>query len=92
MELTKEYFDQQLDSFARKEDLESLASKGDLEQMKNDVRAIKIDMVEIKHVLANIDKRDKEDSDAFAKTLVQHDERLVASEHDIKQLKLKRLK
>ncbi len=80
MELTKEYFDQQLGSLARKEDLE---------QIKDDVRAIKNDIAEVKQVLTDIDKRDKEDSDAFAKTLVQHDERLTSAEQDIKQLKLK---
>ncbi|MCA1622473.1 MAG: hypothetical protein LC768_01910 [Acidobacteria bacterium] len=89
MELTKEYFDQQLGNLARKEDLESLASKNDLEQIKDDIRAIKTDMVEVKQVLSDIDKRDKEDSDAFAKTLVRHDERLTSVEQDIKQLKLK---
>ncbi len=79
MELTKDYFDQQLGSLARKEDLE---------QIKDDLRTIRTDVAEVKQVLANIDKRDKEDSDAFAKTLVNHDERLTSVEHDIKQLKL----
>lgn len=80
MELTKEYFDRQL---------ENLAGKEELEQIRDDIRAIKSDMTEVRLVLNNLDKRDKEDSDAFAQTLVNHNDRLMAAENDVKQLKLK---
>jgi CMP-2-keto-3-deoxyoctulosonic acid synthetase len=80
MELTKEYFDQQLGN---------LATKDDLEQLRSDFRAMKSDVTEIKQTLTNIDKRDKEDSNAFAKTLVKHDGRLNVVEQDLKNLKLR---
>ena len=43
----------------------------------------------IKHTLNELNKRDNKDNDAFAKTLVKHDDRITAAENDIKQLKLK---
>jgi archaellum component FlaC len=94
MELTKEYFDQQLGTLARKEDLEHLASNvreltTDVVAMHDDFRTMKSDITEIKQTLIELNKRDKEDSDAFAKTLVQNDERLTGVENNIKQLKLK---
>lgn len=90
MELTKEYFDQQLGNLASKADLERLASQEDLEQLRDDFRAVKSDITEIKQTLISLDERDKEDSNAFAKTLVNHDKRLISVERDIKQLKLNR--
>jgi len=101
VELTKEYFDQQLGSLARKEDLEHLSSnvrelttdvselKTNVVALQEDSRTMKSDLSEIKQTLIELNKRDKEDSDAFAKTLVQHDERLMSIEQDIKQLKIK---
>ena len=98
MQLTQEYFDQQLanlatkkdlEDFATKADLEQLASKFDLEGLRDDFRAMKTNIAEIKETLTGLDQRDKEDSDVFAKTVVQHDERLKVVEREIKQLKLK---
>lgn len=80
MELTKEYFDQQLGNLASKEELEAL---------RDDFRLMKSDITEIKQTLTNLDNRDKEDSDSFAKTLVKHNERLHIVEQDLRNLKLK---
>jgi len=89
MELTKEYFDQQLGNLVRKEDLAQLADKTDLEQLKDDVRTVKTGITEIKESLEKLNKRDKEDSNAFAKSLVAHDKRLDDLETDVKNLRLK---
>lgn len=124
MELTKEYFDQQLGNLATKGDLEQLGGKEDLNALKtdiselksdvselktdvtglktdiqsvktdivalqDDVRSVKSTLQEINQTLTNLDKRDTEDSNAFAKTLVKHDERLNIVEQDLKKLKLK---
>ena len=110
MELTKEYFEQQLANLPTKRDLEQFATKEDIDNLGNDVNSLKTDVNEIKtdvvslqndirsvkstlqeinQTLTNLDKRDKEDSDAFAKTLVQHGERLNSVEQEIKNLKLK---
>ena len=80
MQLTKEYFDQKLGNLPSKEDLEAL---------RDDFRVMKSDITEIKQTLTNLDNRDKEDSDGFAKTLVNHDERLNIVERDLRNLKLK---
>lgn len=84
MELSKEYFDQQLANV-----LATVASKEGIEHLDNNVRAVKSEVSQIKETLTKLGERDKEDSDAFAKTLVKHDERLTGAENDIKQLKLK---
>jgi hypothetical protein len=89
MELSKEYFDQQLGNLSTKGDLDRLANKEDLEQIRDDFRIMKSEITEITETLTNLDKRDREDSNAFAKTLVKQDERLDAVEQDIKKLKLK---
>lgn len=89
MELTQEYFDRQLGNLATKGDLQQLASKADLETLREDFRAMKTDVAEIKQTLTELNKRDKEDSDAFAQTIVKHDERLTKLESETKQFKLK---
>lgn len=103
MELTKEYLDPQLGNLATKRDLERLASKQDLAELRDDVhimksdvtalqddlRSVKSDVSEIKEILMRLDERDVQDSNAFAKTLVKHDDRITAAENQIKQLKLK---
>ena len=80
MEITKEYFDQQLSKLATKEDV--LEIKVDIIALQDDVRDIKTDLSDVKESVASLDKRDKEDSDAFAKMLLKHD-------LDIHKLKLK---
>lgn len=56
MELTQEYFDQQLknlatkkdlEQFATKTDLEQLASKTDLEDLRGEFRAMKNDLTDV---------------------------------------------
>lgn len=104
MELTQEYFDQQLGGLATKKDLEQLASKADVEELRSEFQEIKADVTALQddvrlvkstlsgmnQTLTAIDQRDREDSNAFAKILVKHDEQLEAVEQEVKQLKLKR--
>ena len=110
MELTKEYFDSQLENlnnrmggFATKDDIANLATKGDVDSLKTDVAELKTDVAtvktdiagvqsefsslkstvaEIKETVQRIDKRDLEDSDAFAKDILE-------LKKDVKRLKLK---
>src|SRR6266446_137098 len=96
MELTKEYFDGQLeklnnrmDGFATKDDLTNLATKGDVDSIRTDVAglqsevsSLKSTIADIKETVQRIDQRDLEDSDAFAKDIVQ-------LKKDVKHLKLK---
>lgn len=108
MELTQEYFDQQLSTLARKEDIEAIKSdvselktdvtglktgiqsvKTDIVALQDDFRSMKTDISEISQTLTALNKRDKEDSDALAKTLVKQDERLNIVEQDLKNLKLR---
>jgi hypothetical protein len=79
-ELTKEYFDQQISTLATKADLEGV--KTEVSTMNTDVSTLKSDMKEIKETVLRIDKRDKEDSNAFAKDI-------VLLQKDVKHLKLK---
>lgn len=96
MELTQEYFDQKLGNLVTKGDLEGLARKEDLIELRTDIVALQDDMRSIKSVLSemsekltDLDRRDMEDSNAFAKTLVNYDEQLQVISKDIKHLKLK---
>ena len=93
MELTKEYFDSQLeklnnrmDGFATKVDLESLATKQDLESLatRDDLRTLKTDLDEIKLQLQKLSKRDLEDSDAFAKDILDLKKRVATLERQLK--------
>jgi hypothetical protein len=86
MELTKEYFDSQLktlnnrmDGFPTKADLGSLATKQDLESLatRDDLRTLKTDLDEIKVQLQKLSKRDLEDSDAFAKDILDLKKRVA---------------
>jgi hypothetical protein len=96
MELTKEYFDGQLkllnnrmDGFATKDDLANLPTKGDVDSLRtglagleSEVSSLKSTVDDIKETVQRIDQRDIEDSDAFAKDIVQ-------LKKDVKHLKLK---
>lgn len=55
---------------------------------KTEFRALETKVDAIQTTLERIDKRDKEDSDAFAKIAVKHDQRITTVEKDIKALKL----
>ena len=57
MEITKEYFDQQLSKLATKEDV--LEIKVDIIALQDDVRDIKTDLSDVKESVASLDKRDK---------------------------------
>jgi outer membrane murein-binding lipoprotein Lpp len=56
--------------------------KTDVSDLKSDVSTLKSDMRDVKAIVQRLDKRDKEDSDAFAKDIVQ-------LQKDVKLLKLK---
>jgi hypothetical protein len=98
MELTKEYFDQQIKNliskedaktFATKDDLTSLATNAEMSALKEDVASLnsslttlRTDVAEMKATLTELNQRDLQDSNAFAKDLVQ-------LQRDVKALKLK---
>ncbi len=73
MDLTKEHFDEQVALFNQR--LDNTATKDGL-------TAVQTELKEIKETVQRIDQRDKEDSNAFAKDIVQ-------LQKDVKQLKLK---
>lgn len=77
MELTKEYFDKQFkltkqyfDARFDKVDSEMLEMKMDIVSLQDGQREIGHDIKDIKETLDRVDKRDLEDSNAFAKTLL----------------------
>jgi hypothetical protein len=74
-ELTKEFFEQQISKLATKDELHDLATK-------EDIRLVQSELKDIKETVARIDKRDKEDSNAFAKDILK-------LQKDVKQLQLK---
>jgi hypothetical protein len=80
MELTKEYFDEQLKNLASKEDLIEL--RHDVTSLHSEMSGVRADVREIKETVARIDKRDLEDSNAFAKDIIQ-------LQKDVKELNLK---
>jgi hypothetical protein len=103
MELTKEYFDEQLQRLATKQDLEGVVKEEELVRIRadvaglkdevsgiktnvialqDDVRAVRFETGEIKETVIRIDRRDVEDSNVFAKDIVQ-------LQKDVKELKLK---
>jgi hypothetical protein len=100
MELTKEYFDQQLkalnnrmDGLATQDHVDALDQRiqGVTDRMetlptREEVRALQTTVDEIRETVQRIDKRDVEDSDAHAKNYVNHEHRITRIE---KQLKLK---
>lgn len=64
--LTKQYFDARFD----KVDSEMLEMKMDIVSLQNGQREMGHDIKDIKETLDRVDKRDLEDSNAFAKTLL----------------------
>jgi len=77
MELTKEYFDKQFkltkqyfDDRFDKVDSEMLDMKMNIVSLQDGQRDMSHDIKEIKETLDRVDKRDLEDSNAFAKTLL----------------------
>lgn len=63
MDITKGYFDNQFESLRR-----NLDSR--FENIDGQFSSIRQDIKEIKKILSAVDKRDLEDSNAFAKTLL----------------------
>ena len=65
-ELTKEYFDEQIGKLVAKTDFDKQISS-----VTDDLSFLKAKVTSIEEKVDRIDKRDKEDSDAFAKDIVQ---------------------
>ena len=72
--------EQRLAQLPTKEDFDGL--KEDVAGLQANVSTLQFTVAEIKETVERIDKRDMEDSDAFAKSIVK-------LEKDVKQLKLK---
>ena len=94
MELTQEYFDQQLKRLSTKEDLTALeqrmdakfATKDDLLELatKQDLNSLKSDVAEIKTIVARIDKRTDEDTRAALKDIAKLQKRVTRVERALK--------
>jgi hypothetical protein len=84
MELTKEYFEQVVQTLATKKDLDSLPTRDALDGLKSEVRAVKATVDDIAQTVDRIDKRDVEDSDAHAKNFVSHERRIIRIEKQLK--------
>lgn len=86
MDLTQEHFDQVVQGLATKKDLEGLATKDNLLELatQQDFNSLKRDVTEIKAMVQRIDKRDLEDSDAFAKDLLDLKKRVATLERQLK--------
>lgn len=91
--LNQKYFDKQFEKLVTKEDFsleigglkgEILGIKTDIVALQDDVRDIKTGLTDVKEIVTNLNKRDMEDSNGFAKILVRHD-------LEIKRLKLKQV-
>lgn len=103
MDLSREYFDEKLaglltredaQRFATKQDFESLTSKSDLADLKEGVLAlhsemltVKTDLAEVKATLTELNDRDLQDSNAFAKDIVQLQKRRQGIETQARFLK-----
>lgn len=62
--------------FATKDDLKGFATKDDFEYLKVKINAIEYSLIQLNDKVDRIDKRDYEDSTAFASTLTNHDARI----------------
>lgn len=88
LRLNKENFEvylaEQLKNFATKDDLlalegrmgEKFVTKDDFEYLKSKINNIEISLTDLNEKVDRIDKRDLEDSHAFASTLVNHGRRI----------------
>src|SRR5882757_9557475 len=75
-----------------KSDISVLKSEaGELKDQVNglasEIRSVKNNVAEMSQILTELNERDLQDSDAFAKSLITQDERLSNLENEIKQLK-----
>lgn len=73
MELTKEYFDQQLARFATKDDLLELVTK-------NDLGAVRSDIAEVKRLVQTINEREDQDTRAVMRDVADLHRRVTAFE------------
>lgn len=97
MELTKEYFDEQLKrlvtkedaaSFATKDDLLQFATKDDLLQMAthNDIAAVRLDITEVKDLVETINDREDQDTRAVMQDIINLKKRVSALERPAKTI------
>lgn len=77
MELTKEYFDQQLQNLSTKDDLLELATKQDFYSLKATID-------DIQEKVTRIDKRTDDDTRAALKDIVKLQKRVTALERALK--------
>ena len=79
--VTKEYFEEYFD-----EHLEEKLSpiRSDISDLKVKVNSIAIDVTDIRAKVDRIDKRDLEDSDAFARIATKHNHRISRIERKLK--------
>ena len=81
------------DNAASKEDIKDMATKADIAELKADIQSLKSDLDDIKIRLARLEakfeileKRDREDSGAFASDILDFKKRLLAAEKNIVKL------
>jgi hypothetical protein len=69
MELTKQYFDEQVSKLITKEQAQDFATKDDLLELatKNDLGSVRSDIAEIKAIVQRIDQRTDEDTRALGR-------------------------
>jgi hypothetical protein len=93
MELTKEYFDQQLKKLTTKTDLADEREHSDtkfnamfegFKSINDSLNLVAKDVKSIKEDLKELSKRDLEDSNAFAKDIVELEKRILKIEKRLK--------
>ncbi|MBL8030864.1 MAG: hypothetical protein JNK33_00860 [Candidatus Doudnabacteria bacterium] len=79
-----------LADFATKSDLADFARRTDLVEFatRQDFRTLETKLDTLQETLNKIDRRDKDDSNAFAKDIIKHDMRITKLENDVSTLKL----
>jgi hypothetical protein len=73
MEITKEYLDEKLSQLVTKDDLLELPTR-------NDLRAVRSDIAEVKELVQRIDERDDQDTRAALRDIVDLNRRVSALE------------
>ena len=87
MELPKEYFEEKFSQLVTKDDLANrltnFATNDDLLELatKNDLRAIRDDIAEVKALVQTIDRRTDEDTRALGHDVTELKRRVTALEH-----------
>jgi len=82
MELTKEYFDEQVGKLVTKQQAQDFASKDDLLELatKGDLGAMRSDIADVKQVVQRIDQREDQDTRAILRDVADLQRRVSALE------------